>query len=142
MAQELVIMVGLQGAGKSRYCRHHFQGTHTYVSKDRLRNNRRPQRRQMCLIAEALGRGESVVVDNTHPSQGERQLLVQLARRFQVRVRAIFVDTPADLCQQRNEARSEKERVPLIGVYATRKIFEIPTLEEGFTEVLVIRGEL
>ena len=39
---DLVILMGLQGAGKSSFYRAHFAATHTLVSKDRFPNNRRP----------------------------------------------------------------------------------------------------
>jgi len=47
---ELVILVGLQASGKSTFYRRHLSGTHVLVSKDLLRNNRRPARRQVQLI--------------------------------------------------------------------------------------------
>jgi predicted kinase len=51
---EIVLLVGLQASGKSTFYRTHYAATHVLVSKDRFRNNRRPQRRQMHLIEEAL----------------------------------------------------------------------------------------
>jgi hypothetical protein len=59
---EVIVFVGLQGAGKSTFYAQRFAATHVLVSKDRLRTNRRPERRQRRLIAEALAAGRSVVV--------------------------------------------------------------------------------
>jgi hypothetical protein len=42
---ELVILVGLQASGKTTFRQMRFDGTHVIVSKDLLRNNRRPQSR-------------------------------------------------------------------------------------------------
>lgn len=61
------MLIGLQGAGKTTFAAQRFAETHVLISKDRLRNNRRPERRQQRLIAEALAAGRSVVVDNTNP---------------------------------------------------------------------------
>jgi predicted kinase len=77
---ELVLLVGLQGSGKSTFCRTHYAATHVLVSKDRFRNNRRPQRRQMQLIEQALKEGSSVVVDNTNVTVEHRAPIIQLAR--------------------------------------------------------------
>jgi predicted kinase len=77
---EIVLLVGLQGSGKSTFYRTHYTATHVLVSKDRLRNNRRPQRRQMQLIEQALKEGSSVVVDNTNVTVELRALIIQLAR--------------------------------------------------------------
>jgi len=51
---ELVIFIGLQASGKTTFRQTRFDGTHVIVSKDLLRNNRRPQSRQMHLIEAAL----------------------------------------------------------------------------------------
>ncbi len=46
MPPELVLFVGLQGAGKSSCYRARFADSHVLVSKDRFPNNRNPARRQ------------------------------------------------------------------------------------------------
>src|SRR5690242_6814545 len=63
---ELVILIGLQASGKSTFARTRFGETYRYVSKDLLKNNSNPARRQRQLIEEALQQGLSVVVDNTN----------------------------------------------------------------------------
>lgn len=83
---ELVLLTGLQGSGKSSFYREHFALTHTLVSKDQFPNNRNKARRQRQLIQEALQRGESVVVDNTHPTVAERAEVITLAQSFGVPV--------------------------------------------------------
>ena len=86
------------------------------------------------------GAGRSVVVDNTHPSAAERAPLVAAARSAGVPVRAVWVDTPLEICLGRNAARPEGARVPLIGVHAAVARFEPPTPEEGFARIDVVRS--
>ena len=74
---ELVIFVGLQASGKSTFFRERFAATHEHVSKDLFRNNRDRNRRQAQLIEAALGKGVSVVVDNTNPTAGARMSLIR-----------------------------------------------------------------
>jgi hypothetical protein len=69
---QIVLLVGLQGSGKSTFYRTYHAATHVLVSKDWFRNNRRPQRRQMQLIEQALMEGRSVVVDNMNPTVEDR----------------------------------------------------------------------
>ena len=40
--QEVVVFIGLQGAGKSTFHAQRFAESHVLISKDRFRNNRRP----------------------------------------------------------------------------------------------------
>src|SRR5262245_35708054 len=80
---ELVIFMGLQGAGKSTFYRERFATTHAHVSLDRLRNSTsRPRHRQSELVAQALAAGQSVVVDNTSPGPADRAPLIALGRDY------------------------------------------------------------
>lgn len=135
---EVVIFVGLQGAGKSTLYAQRFANTHALVSKDRFRNNRRPERRQQVLLHDTLAGGMSVVVDNTNPSPSERQALVDIARARGARVVGYFFDAPFEQCAQRNDARPPERRVPHVGLAAAARRLVRPTLAEGFDEVLSV----
>ena len=50
----VLLFCGLQAAGKSTFYREHFLTTHVLISKDLLRNNSRPARRQNELLHLAL----------------------------------------------------------------------------------------
>ena len=65
---ELVVLVGLQGSGKSSFFRHYFGvphagGRHAHVSKDLFPNNRDKARRQRVLIDDPRYK----VINRTHP---------------------------------------------------------------------------
>ena len=136
---ELVVMVGLQGAGKSSWVARHLAGTHAVVSKDHWPNARRKQARQSRLVAEHLDAGRSVVVDNTNPSPEELAALVALAQEAGATVRAVWLQVPLETCLERNERRPDRERVPIQGVLGARKRFAPPTVAEGFARVDVVR---
>src|SRR4051794_3925097 len=87
---EVIVLIGLQGAGKSTFRAQRFDTTHVVVSKDRFRNNRRPERRQQRLMGEALAAGRSVIVDNTNPSLAERSTILALARTLNARIVGYF----------------------------------------------------
>ena len=129
---EVVVLVGLQGSGKSTFYRTFFAATHVLVSKDLLRNNRRPQRRQMQLVEGALQEGRSVVVDNTNPTIDDRAPLIDLARRHGAEVSGIHLASELDACLERNRSRRGRGRVPDKALYVTLKRLRPPTLDEGF----------
>src|SRR4051812_424732 len=107
-ATELVILIGLQGAGKTSFYRAIWAGTHNHVSKDRRRNNRRPARRQLQLLEEALRAGRSVVVDNTNPTALDRVELIALGRSLGARVVGYYFESRLADCLERNSQRAGK----------------------------------
>ena len=136
---ECVILVGLPASGKSTFFRQRFAGTHAHVSKDLLRHNRRPQRRQEHLIAESLAAGRSVVVDNTNPSAAVRAPLIAIARAHGAEVVAyVFVTEAADALR-RNRARQGRERVPDVAIFTARTRLQPPQPSEGFDRIYEVR---
>jgi predicted kinase len=136
---EVVLLVGLQGSGKSTFYRAHYAATHVLVSKDCFRNNRRPQRRQMQLIEEALKEGCSVVVDNTNPTVEDRAPIITLARSYGARVVGFFLDSCLGDCRERNARRAGRERVPDKALYITLNRLRKPRLTEGFDQLYQVR---
>ena len=135
---ELIVFVGLPGAGKSTYYRAHFAATHAHVSKDLMPSARRRDDRQERDIEAALASGKSVVVDNTNPSIDVRAPLIALGRRHGARIVAVYFETDVRTAIMRNRQREGKARVPDVAIFATKKKLVVPTIEEGFDEVRVI----
>jgi predicted kinase len=131
-AVECIILVGLPASGKSSFFRQRFAGTHDHVSKDMLRHNRKPQRRQDQLIADSLSLGRSVVVDNTNATVAERAAIIRLARAHGAEVVGYFFPTEAADALRRNRDREGRERVPAVAIFTTRKRLEPPSSGEGF----------
>ena len=136
---ECVILIGLPASGKSTFFRERFAGTHDHVSKDLLRNNRKPQRRQEHLIAESLASGRSVVVDNTNPSAAVRSPLIAIARKHGAEVSGYFFVTEAADALRRNRARQGRERVPDVAIFTARKRLEPPSMAEGFDRLFTVK---
>jgi len=132
---ELVILVGLQAAGKTTFRRRRFDDTHVVVSKDDFPNNRRPARRREQLIRESLGARQSVVVDNTNARREDRERLVLIAREFSARVAAYFLPSTVEESLARNARRDGRARVPDVGIYSTAKAFAAPSWSEGFDDL-------
>jgi len=137
---ELVLLIGLQGAGKSTFARQCFADTHVYVSRDLLRNHRHPSQRQLQLIEVALREGRSVIADNTHATIADRAPIIALGRQYGARILGYFFPPHVKESLVRNQARSGTARVPNVAIYATAKRFQPPTAGEGFDALYQVRA--
>jgi len=139
---ELVILIGLPGAGKTTFYRTRFAPTHVHVSKDLMRNRRDRQQRQLALIDEALVAGRSVVVDNVNATVADRAALIQAGRRRRAGVVGYVFTTDVAECGRRNRGRVGRERVPGVAIRAAAKRFQRPTHAEGFDRLERVRAEV
>jgi predicted kinase len=136
---ELVILIGLPGAGKSTFARQRFAESHVSVSLDDLRRSRQPRRRQGELIHQALRAGHSVVVDNTNVGVKERAELIAAARAHGARVRVYLFTATSRECVARNRGREGAARVPDIAIFAAAQRLVRPAFDEGFDELYLVQ---
>jgi predicted kinase len=137
---ELAVFVGLQAAGKSTFYRTWLATSHALVSKDLLRNNRRPARRQAQLIEAALRAGRSIVVDNTNPTAAGRREVIELAHAHGARIVGYYFASTLSRSLARNRLRAGRQCVPEAAIIGTFKRLERPTLEEGFHELWLVKA--
>jgi predicted kinase len=136
---EMIILIGLQGSGKSTFYRQRFAGTHELVSMDLLRTNRKPARRQRQLIEAALQAGRSLVVDNTNPAREERAELVRLGHEHGAKVLGYYFEAHVRRSLERNALREGNARVPDVATFATMNKLVRPSYEEGFDQLFYVR---
>ncbi|KFA89148.1 ATP-binding protein [Archangium violaceum] len=136
---DLVLFIGLQGSGKSSFYRERFAGTHVYVSKDLWPNARKREARQRRLIAEALARGEPVVVDNTNPLVEDREPLIALGRAHGARVVGYVFESDLEACLARNAGRVGRARVTDKAIHITSRKMRWPSSTEGFDALFHVR---
>ena len=132
--QELVVLVGIPGSGKSTFYRTYFAATHGHVSLDVLRR-RRTERR---VLEELLAAGRPVVVDNTNVRRAEREIYLERARHYGIPARCIELAVSLDDALRRNDAREGKARIPRIGVIIKSRELEPPTLDEGYARIITL----
>ncbi len=135
---ELILFVGMQGAGKSTYYRSQLAATHVHVSKDLMPNARNRDAKQHDLISKALAEGRSVAVDNTNPTPAVRAPLIALGKAHGARVVAYYFEITVKDAIARNRQREGKARVPDVAIFLTAKKLVPPSFAEGFDEVRVI----
>ena len=129
--QELVLMMGYPGSGKSTYVQH-IPRNYTKLHGDDLKTDAKKKK----ALKQALSEKKSVVLDATHASKKKRSLFVSIAKEHDVKIRLVHVNTSFDESKSRNAQRETK--VPLMALYLYRKHFEVPELCEGFQEIIVV----
>jgi predicted kinase len=128
---EAVILMGIQGSGKSTFYKRTFASTHLRISMDLART----RAREIRLMEECLRTKTPFVVDNTNSTIQQRRTFIAGARRAGFRVTGYYFPPDIKAALSRNAGRIGKERVPVPGIYRTLKYFQEPKLEEGFDEL-------
>ncbi len=125
---QVVIFTGVQGSGKTTFYAERFLKTHLRISLDMLKTrNKELQFVQLCLAT-----GQKFVVDNTNPTLAERRKYIEAAKEARFEVVGYFFNTTIPEAIERNNRRTGKENVSVIGIRATYKKLQPPTLDEGF----------
>jgi predicted kinase len=131
---EAVILIGIQGSGKSTFYRERFFDTHVRINLDMLRTRRREQ----ILFDACLAAQQSFVIDNTNPTKSDRARYIAPARAAGFRIVAYFFKSTVREAIQRNNQRKLKAKIPPAAIAATSKKLEPPSLEEGFDEIFTV----
>jgi predicted kinase len=137
---ELILFIGLPGAGKSTFFAEHFAATHVHLNKDDLRSRKAPARRHAELLEQALGGLRSVVVDDTNVRAADRAELITAAHRHGARVLGYYFEASPHSCAVRNRQREGRARVPDAAIFSAAKRLEVPALAEGFDELYVVHS--
>lgn len=87
-------------------------------------------------IAEDLRNGYSVVVDDLHTKLKWRQGLLSTVKETDCKKILVVMDTPLEECLRRNANR--ENRLPAFVVESVHESFELPTLTEGWDEIVAI----
>jgi predicted kinase len=135
---EAVILIGIQGSGKSTFYRERFFDTHVRISLDVLKT----RARERAFLQTCLGTGQRFVVDNTNVRVAERAVYIEAARHAGFQVAGYFFDVPLGEALRRNAQRTGAGKIPVAGIAGTLKRLERPSLSEGFHSLdLVSRDE-
>lgn len=127
-----VLLIGLQGSGKSTFAKANFADTHIRLSLDMLRT----RHRERVLLDACLAAKQPFVIDNTNPARADRAPYLEAARGHAFRTTGYFFRSILADCLQRNESRPVP--VPRPGVLGTHARLEMPSLAEGFDELFFV----
>lgn len=137
---ELVVLMGLQGAGKSSFFRHCFSDSHQIVSKDLMKNRKSKSAFQEKLIRQFLEANTSVVVDNTNMTLRDREVLISIASQYQAKTILYYFPLSVADSLIRNKGENRKE-VPPVAIFSAAKSHIAPDQSENFDEIYLVYME-
>ncbi len=148
----LVVLVGASGSGKSSFARRHFLPSQV-ISSDFCRSLVSDDENSLEATNDAfavlhyiaekrLHNLKLTVIDATNVQEASRHALVHLARKHHLFTVAIVLNVPEAICQERNEARPERNFGPHVVRNHTRELRgSLRHLErEGFRRVFILNG--
>ena len=137
MDKTVVILMGLQGSGKSTFYRFYLADDFVRVNLDTLKT----RYQEKLLIEECLILQKCFAVDNTNPTRADRERYIDIAKEHGYRVVGYFMESKIRDCMQRNALREGVDRVPEKAIAATSNRLEIPSYDEGFDELYFVKND-
>jgi predicted kinase len=132
---QAIVLIGVQGAGKSTFYARHFADTHLRLNRDMLRTEHRLE----VLFHAALAVKQPLVLDNTNPRPSSRGRFVASCKAAGYRVSAYWFDVALDEALARNRRRQGSAQVPDLAIRGLVAKLVPPTIAEGFDEILRVR---
>ncbi len=102
LTMEAIILIGIQGAGKSTFYRDRFFDTHVRINLDMLKT----RHREKCFLDACLAAKQPFVVDNTNPAREDRCRCIEPAKAAGFTVIGYYLQSKVDGCKERNEKRA------------------------------------
>ncbi|XP_026283681.1 uncharacterized protein F21D5.5 [Frankliniella occidentalis] len=137
--QELLLLVGFPGSGKSFLCREYLlPAGYSHVNRDTLGSW------QKCVSATkaALEAGKSVVVDNTNPDPESRVRFVEVASKLKIPCRCAIVGDSITRARHNNKFRELigeiHDPISEMIMNSHKSKYKEPQLSEGYEEIIRI----
>jgi predicted kinase len=132
---ESVILIGIQGSGKSTFCRNLFYDTHLRINLDMLKT----RHREALFLKACLEGKQKFVVDNTNITVADRRRYIVPAKNAGFSVIGYYFSSRLEEALARNRQRMGKSRIPDAGIAAMYKRLELPRKDEGFDRLYNVR---
>ncbi|HEY6190579.1 MAG TPA: AAA family ATPase [Pyrinomonadaceae bacterium] len=135
LAMEAVLLIGIQGSGKSSFYKERFFHTHVRINLDMLKT----KHRQQLLLRACLEAKQPFVVDNTNVTAQSRALFITPTKAAGFRVTGYYFRSDVKAALLRNSRREGAARVPDKALLGTYKQLEVPSRAEGFDALYYVR---
>ena len=132
---EAVILVGIQASGKTTFYQQQLSATHCHISLDVSKT----RARELARLQWCLENNLDFVVDNTNATADERRRFIVPAKAAGYRLVGYYFEPDVAGCLKRNAARPVHQRIPIPGLFGTKKRLEPPAFNEGFDALFEVR---
>ena len=137
MKKTIVILIGIQGSGKSTFYHKYLSADFAHVNLDTLKT----RHREKVLIDDCIAKGLSYAIDNTNPTKLDRLRYIPKAKDNGYKVIGFFMESKLKDCIERNARREGKACVPNIAIASTSNKLEMPSYDEGFDELYFVKND-
>ncbi len=127
---EYVLMIGVALSGKTTYVKSNFN--HERIALSYFDNDRKDE---LEYIEKCLIKGTNVVIDDTNLTEAIRKQHIDLAKKYNAKIRGIFMNTSQVILEKRQQSR--RNPFPLSAIYKQLRQLETPVIVEGFDELIV-----
>lgn len=139
--QEMVIMVGYPGSGKSSISNDIFgigfvkEIYYKIINRDNLKSI------DKCIkeTVSSINNGMNIIIDNTNPTTKSRKIFIDIAKKYNYSVTVVEVLTSYEESMHNNYYRHikyKKELIPEIAYRIYKSTYDKPTMSEGINKIL------
>ena len=148
---KLFLMMGAPGSGKSYWARNHMNIKDKYISRDEIRFSFLKDEDEYFArenevfdefikqINNSLIIYDNVFADATHLNFASRNKTISRINVPVDEINVVFLDTPLDICIERNAKREGRKFVPETVIKNMYRSIKFPEKEEGIKNVYVIK---
>lgn len=136
--QEMIIMVGRQGSGKTEFSKELSKKLKDYVhiNQDICKTKAKCYK----MTEDSLKQGKNVIIDSTNPDKKTRAEYIKIGKKYNTHIRVFIMDIPELLAKHLNNYRvqvskGEVDRIPEVAYRIFNKKYEEPSKDEGIDEI-------
>lgn len=137
---EIIIMIGCQGSGKS-FISNQIKNKFGYVvvNQDILKT----KKKCFSLVNELISKKKNIIIDSTNPDKQSRKVWIDIANKNKYNIRAILMTTDNGVANHNNHYRhlvTGCKIVPKVAYNIFKSKYQEPKKSEGFSDIIKINS--